>query len=692
MAQKIWLVLLVICSYLTPCLSQINTQAIDIVRDKWGIPHIYGPDDEHVAYGFAWATAEDKFEDVQELFLPTKNLMGSVNGKDGVVRDIFMQFIDAEEMVKERYQKDLSPEFIKVLDAYVAGINDYAMAHPEKILHKKLFPITPIEVLKAYVLNVTAMSFAAMDISNVYQNKLTLDMENFPKGSNGFAIKSTKTTSGETFLCSNSHQPWSGAFAWYEAHLCTENGVNMIGSTFPGGPTLFQGTSEHISWTHMLNFPDVSDVYKLKMHPKKKHQYLLDGKWYDLEKKKAKLKIKVGPFNIPVSKKFYESIHGLVLKNKSGYYAIRFPSNMDIKAPEQWFRMQKSTNFDEFKRALEIQGLPSMNVIYADKEDNIFYLGNGKISKDRREEINYKKLIPGFESKYIWQANYYPIDSLPHVLNPGCGYLFNGNSTPFNVTCPENNPVKKYNFMGYSEHNTNRSARFHELIGKYNKLSYEDFKQIKFDKSYTQPAVSATFGNINMIYTLDPIKYPDLKDAIELIKNWDGSMDLESKAGAMVSFATKHYLKIISKKGSKLSYNELTEEQIVEGLRVAKKHMLKHFNKIDAPLKEVQYISKGDKELPIWGGMDIISAVGTKTMKDGRLKGRSGDSYISFVRFSKDQPVKIETINVYGASNDPASPHFNDQMEMFVKQELRTMTLNKEVIYKQAERIYHPGE
>ena len=80
----------------------------------------------------------------------------------------------------------------------------------------------------------------------------------------------------------------------------------------------------------------------------------------------------------------------------------------------------------------------------------------------------------------------------------------------------------------------------------------------------------------------------------------------------------------------------------------------------------------------------------TEQYKDGKLKSIGGDGLIMFVRFAKKGLPKIETINMYGASANPNSKHFNDQVEMYLKQKTKTMTLDKAAVYKNAERVYHP--
>ena len=337
----------------------------------------------------------------------------------------------------------------------------------------------------------------------------------------------------------NSHQPLEGQFAWYEAHLVSEEGWNMLGGTFPGGCVIFHGVNPNLGWAHTVNQPDLSDIYELTMNPKTKNQYRFDGKWLDLEVRTLKLKVKVGPIRIPVRRTYYYSKHGPVVKNKSGYYAIRFVAGLDVKPVEQWYRMNKATNFDEFKKALEIQGLPSMNIVYADKQDNIFFMSNGKFSVDRKNEFDYSEPLPGDTSLTLWSTTYYPIDSLPQVLNPSCGYVFNTNNTPYNSTCDAENVdcITANPKMGYSQYNNNRSIMFKKLIEGYDRVSYEDFKTIKFNRTINTPAYTSQIQNLEDLFKLSAEDYPELKVLINNLHSWDRNVDADSKGAGEIGRA-----------------------------------------------------------------------------------------------------------------------------------------------------------
>ncbi len=326
------------------------------MRDSYGVPHIYASTDAEVAYGFAWAQAEDDFQTIQQAYLAGNGLLSKNIGLKGATADFLAQLIQSEQTVNEQFHT-LGPNFIELLNGFAEGINAYAAKCPDEILESSLFPVTSQRLLRYTQLQLFISNGAAGLVSGIVGNRLSwpYDINQDTKGSNLLAVSRSRTLSDETFLAINTHQPLEGPTSWYEAHLVSEEGTNIIGATFPGSPCLFTGANEYLGWTHTVNYPDKADVYALEMHPNKKEVYLVDGESYKLEKFKAKIYLKILGIKIPVKKKFYRSIYGPTLKNKTGFYSVRTPSTSNINAVEQWWHMNKATNFSEFYEALEMK-------------------------------------------------------------------------------------------------------------------------------------------------------------------------------------------------------------------------------------------------------------------------------------------------------------------------------------------------
>ncbi len=558
---------------------------------------------------------------------------------------------------------------------------------PNKVLYKKLFPITPKKMLMYSQLQLFISNEGAYWAGRILNNDTQDDfLDQNLTGSNVIAMNSNKTVSGETFLAINTHQPLEGPTSWYEVHLNSEEGTNIIGTMYPGTPNILIGVNEHLGWSHTVNYPDKTDVFKLKM--KNKRKYIVDEEEYELEKLKAKITVKVLGIPIKINRKYYKSIYGPTLKNKSGYYSIRTPTLFNIKALEQWWRMGKSKNFSEFYNTLKMRQLPGFNIGYADKYDTIFYMSNGIIPK-RAEGYNWKGIVPGDTKKTLW-TEYHDIEDLPQVIQPDAGFIYNANHSPFKSTTAEENP-KEEDFsqrMGYETYDNNRSTRLIELIESYDKVSYEDFKDIKYDNSFPSK-FNYNFMDISIIETLKLEAENDSFELLDIIQKWNRKTDIDSQGGGV--FGVLYYQLVWNYRDEILKNNKtVSRETLLLALKDVKRYLIDNFGSIDITLGDFQKLVRGDKEIPIWGLPDVITAMSSRPYKDGKHKVTQGESYIGLVRFNKNGPI-LESIISFGNSDNPDSDHYTDQMEKYSKFKTKKMTFDRDEIYKEAKKIYNPN-
>jgi acyl-homoserine-lactone acylase len=666
--------------------SQIKPNNIEIVRDQFGVPHIYAQTDAEVAYGLAWANAEDDFSTIQEAYLAGNAMLSNHIGLKGAAADFITQFIGSKSLIEDKIE-DISEEYMAVIEGYSQGLNAYARNNPDKILYKKLFPITPKKMLMYSQLQLFISNEGAYWAGRILNNDTQDDfLDQNLTGSNVIAMNSSKTVSGETFLAINTHQPLEGPTSWYEVHLNSEEGTNIIGTMYPGTPNILIGVNEHLGWSHTVNYPDKTDVFKLKMKNKKK--YIVDDEEYELEKLKAKITVKLLGIPIKINRKYYKSIYGPTLKNKSGYYSIRTPTLFNIKALEQWWKMGKSKNFSEFYNILKMKQLPGFNIGYADKYDTIFYMSNGIIPK-RAEGYNWKGIVPGDTKKTLW-TEYHDIEDLPQVIQPDAGFIYNANHSPFKSTTAEENP-KEENYsqrMGYETYDNNRSTRLIELIESYDQVSYEDFKDIKYDNSFPSK-FNYNFMDISIIETLKLEAESDSFELLDIIQKWDRKTDIDSQGGGV--FGVLYYQLVWNYRDEILKNNKtVSRETLLSALKDVKGYLIDNFGSINITLGDFQKLVRGDKEIPIWGLPDVITAMSSRPYKDGKHKVTQGESYIGLVRFNKNGPI-LESIISFGNSDNPNSDHYTDQMEKYSKFKTKKMTFDRDIIYKEAKKIYNPN-
>lgn len=670
--------------------NPVNPEKVTIARDSFGVPHIFGPTDREVAYGLAWAHAEDDFKTIQETMLMAKGMLGRVKGADGAKIDYVQQLLRLDREAAAGLERDISPEFRHYLAAYCQGLNDYARLHPKECLHKKLFPISPEDNLKGYALSIGLLSGLARTLPKILDGTIENEVVEVSFGSNAFAFRKEMSKDNKTMLIVNAHQPIEGQVAFYEAHLHSEEGMNIHGGTFPGGVSIFHGVNPYLGWAHTANSFDKLDVYKLEMHPEEKNQYRFDNQWLELEEEKAKLKVKLAGITIGLKKKIWWSVYGPTLKTEKGVYAIRLAANQRFGAAEEWYRMARAKNIGEFKKALEMDQLPVMNITYADRENNIWFINHGIVPK-RKKGYDWKKVLPGNTSETLWEG-FYSLDAMPQVLNPNCGYLFCVNQPGFNVTCPESNPDPRdypTQIAGYKLRDNNRSIRFRELYPETKPISMEELKQIKWD--YYLPQKSVFMKNVDRMMNLDTNRFADVADIVREFAKWDRSMAPESSGASIFLLAVIPIFKAydFSPRPFRIELG-LSDEDLANCLRNAKTHLKKYFGKLTVPFGKLMRHRRGKKDYPIGGFPDVMAAMMGKPEKDGTFTAFHGDDLIMYVQFD-EQGVSFETCRAYGNSARPGASHYNDQMEIMLNHQGIPRTLDKTSILKKAERIYHPG-
>lgn len=669
--------------------EKVDVNKIQIVRDEWGVPHIFADKDHEVAYGLAWANAEDDFETMQQMIIAGQGRSGKILGKEGAKRDFLFQTFNIKNIVDEKYELVFSDEYKQYIDGYAQGVNAYAAAYPDEVLLPGTFPISGIDLVYSNVFAACIVSGAHKEVANIIKGEY--DGGSTWMGSNAMAFNANKTEDGSTILVINPHQPMEGPFSWYEAHLCSNEGLNILGGLFPGGPSVFLGTNEHLGWAHTVNKLDLVDVYKLRMsEDKKKRMYCLDGEWHELDRRLSILKVRLSSLlTVPVPKMMYWSKYGATVRSKDGnFYAVRLAANQRINTIEEIYRMNKAKNFDEFYDALSMEAHPRYNVVYADREGNIMYLNNGLIPK-RNEDYNWSGVLPGDTTATLW-TEFHPISERPQVINPNCGYVFNTNNTPFNATCASENlnPKDYPAYFGFETGDNNRSTRLVQLLEEYDRVTLEDAKRMKFDCQL--PDSSTFFASVDNFMQLDPNCFPDVTESIVKMQNWDRRADKDSEAAGMY-LLTYNY--IFEKLGlgtdAFIEGLDVEDNLFIEAVTYAKDHLLEYFETLDVTLGELQLHVRGDKEYGVSGFADALAANYNMPYTNGRFKTFVADSYVQFAQW-KDGQLSIESLHPYGASNRSWSEHYNDQMELYVNQQTKKMTLDRSTIFANAEKIYHP--
>ena len=666
---------------------------VEILRDSWGVPHIYGVTDKDVAFGFAFAHSEDDFKTIQDVILQTRGKLSSIYGKATLPIDYLTNLLRVRENVEQNYDKLISREVKDIIEAYVDGLNYYSSLNPGEAIDE-IGQITAYDIVSGFVFRTQFLYGLDFYFNFLFDSKNQKKQPQLPRqvwrdgaplGSNSFAVSPDRSENDETFLLVNAHQPWDGPIAWYEVHLHSEEGWNIVGGTLPGSPVVFVGHNEYLGWAHTLNTPDLIDIYELTINPDNNSQYLFDGEWVDFQDYDSSLNLRILKlFNINLNTNIRWSVHGPVLDLKHGTYAIRYAAMNEIRQIEQWFKMNKANNFKEWEDAVKLRYLPSLNCMYADNQGNIFYLYNAAFPK-RESSYDWKDYMPGDKSETLWTSKE-DYEYLPKIYNPTSGFLQNCNSTPFQTTDGTDNP--NVNFfpekLGIEKYMTNRSLRAIELFSSDLKISQDDLFKYKFDMEYSKQSAIAKYRDEILeanISQTDPI----INEALKVLKDWDLKTDPNNKGAALAILSTKPYLKNY--------YEKISDSELVDNFIRAAKLLKRKYGEIDVSWGKVNKMIRGGRSLSLGGGPDIMHSIYGDLKSSGELEAFAGDSYILFATWDKDGNVSSKSVHQYGAATTKKnSPHYSDQSVLFANRKLKDVWFKKSDILNNLESKYRPGE
>ncbi len=675
----------------------------EIMRSEFGVPHIYGRTDADVAYGVAIAHSEDDFFTLQDVIAMARGRYGAIAGEDGAAVDYVYHLLDARGTA-ERHYDSLPADTRALFEAYAAGLNQYAAEHPGEVKLDRLFPVNGTDVAAGFALrqpfffglnNVIEPLVAGKDLYPEFGPPIAppgIDtapdaepiMEELPArrvtralplhmgedgalaGSNAFAIAPARSGDGVTRLVSNSHQPWRGGVSWYELVVESGEGWHFAGANFPGSPYPFLGHNRDLGWTNTVNRPDMVDVYELELDASGT-RYRLDGKWLPLEAKTVTLPVRVGPVVLPIRRTVHRSIHGPVIVNESGAFAIRYGGMDSIEQLDAYYRLNKARDFDEWRAQLARMAIPSTNFIYGDRSGNIAMFYNAALP-NRRAGPDWRSILPGNQSALITQGTV-RFEQIPQIVNPASGWIFNANNSPWSAAGPGSD-LTESDFapeLGIETKTTNRARRAAKLMAEAEFIDRPTLERIKYDTGYEREGyVAALF---DAVAALDLRRDRNLQRAQRLLATWDYTADGVGSADALALLMIKDFMSA--------EYNNKPAPDVREHLSKQVAHLMRHFGRIDPPMSSLLRLRQGpgrySVDLPLDGGSDTLRASTTWTVEDdGRLAVRHGDSFLMFVEWEPGQRVRSESIQPYGAATTrPDSQHYSDQAALFVRHQVK---------------------
>ncbi len=659
-------------------LAAAGQYQVRIRRDEWGVPHVLGRRNADAAYGLGFAQAEDDFPTVSQVLLATRGRLAAVEGLGAAPTDYVAALLEPYRRLEQGYERDLPPDLRAVLEGYADGVNHYAALHPEEV-PPGLLPVTGRDIAAGFIFKTPF--FYGLDRELRRLNDLPADP--LPKGSNGVAVAPSRSADGATRLLVNSHQPYTGPVAWYEAVVRSEEGWHVAGGFFPGSPFLLHGHNAHLGWANTVNAPDLVDTYRLVVDADQPGRYLLDGHWVPFRSRSVPIRVKLfGPFHWTFHREARWSVHGPVLETRSGTYALRFAGIGETRQALQYWRLNQARNREEWQAAMALQALPSINYVYADAVGNIGYVYNGQFPR-RQPGVDWSGVLPGDDSALVWRQ-YAPYGEVPQLWNPASGVLFNANHSPFVATVgtgglvPTRFPVE----WGLQRNMTNRAWRLLETFGADGSITAEEFRHYKYDDAYSlRSAVAEARDEFLHVAPATPA----IAAAQQLLLRWDLRTDRANPAAALGLAATQARLGDEDRGLAPLEPGRALEQGIRQ-TRAAS-------GRLDAPWGEVNRLRRDDADLPLAGGPDTLRAVYGRPDRDGRLAAIAGDTYIMFVTWDRAGRLESESIHQFGsATSRPRSRHHADQAAWFAAQRTKPVRFTEAQLVGHVVEDYRPGE
>jgi acyl-homoserine lactone acylase PvdQ len=700
-------------------LEKAATQ-VTIIRDNWGIPHVYGKTDADAVFGLLYAQCEDDFVRIEMNYIEKLGRLSEIKGQSVLYNDLETRLIIDEKEAKNDYE-NAKPWLKKLLNAYADGINYFLYKNPtvQPALLKHFEPWYPLlwtdgSIGAISMGNLNTGELKAFYSGNTDKVSYVEREKNIQTGSNGFALAPSKTASGNAILYINPHTSF---YFRPEVQISSEEGLNAYGAVTWGQFFIYQGFNENCGWMHTSSNVDVSDMYAEKIVIKnEKLFYEYDGELLPITEKEITIKyLENGKLKNKDFKTYFTN-HGPIMAKREGKWISLKSYNRSIKSLEQSWLRTKSKSFDDYKRAMDLKANTSNNTVYADSKGNIAYW-HGNFVPIRDPKVNWSKVADGTTSATEWKG-LHDVSETVHSYNPANGWLQNCNSTPFSVA--GNQSPKKENYLPYMapDGENFRALNAVRLLSKGENYTLDKVIADGYDTKLTAfevliPALVSSFEKNSL--AKDTL-YKELIEPINILKKWDYysseksvattlALEWVTKLDPILQRAYVEQGQVDQVENTFRFAQNASANQLVPQLLTVVKELKSKFGKWEIPWGEInrfQRLSgainlKYDDSLPsspigfgpaLWGSLPSFK--GNYQNDTKKMYGYNGNSFVCVVEFGPK--IKAKSLLAGGNSSDPKSKHFNDQVEMYRKGEFKDVLFYKEAVEKNAERSYHPGE
>jgi len=691
-------------------------QRVTILRDKWGIPHVYGKSDADAVFGLMYAQAEDDFKRIELNYIDAMGRRAEVEGESQLYRDLRMKLFINPEQLKTQYAA--SPAWLKkLMVAYADGLNYYLATHPQV----QPLLITHFEPWMALSFSEGSIggdieSVDLKQLENFYGQRAEMiaaatgsDLDVEPGGSNGFAIAPRLTKDGHALLLINPHTSF---YFRPEVQVHSEEGLNAYGAVTWGQFFVYQGFNDRLGWMHTSGGGDVIDEYIETVSEK-------DG-GYVYKYGDGQRPLKAVPITVPyktatgMAKKtitVYYSHHGPIVRDMDGKWIAVKLMNEPLKALTQSYLRTKARNYAAFYKVMELRTNSSNNTVYADADGNIAYF-HGNFIPVRDPKFDFRKPVDGSTPATEWKGLHKVSETIT-LFNPKNGWIENTNNWPFTAAGADS--PKQQDYPAYMSMNPENPRGIHavRVLSGQKDFTLDSLIATAYDSQLPafEPLLPKLFADYDALPAADPLK-TSLADQIAALRGWDLRYSLTSVPTSLAIFWGMDMASTLgpaakAKDVLVLDYmaSDATPQQRLQSLQRASDKLAADFGKWQTPWGEINRFQRvsGDVVQPFddskpsipvpfassaWGS---LAAFGMSTpAKTKRIYGDRGNSFVAVVEFGPR--LKAKSVLAGGESGDPASPHFTDQAAMYARGEFKDVLFYKDDVEKNLERKYHPGE
>jgi acyl-homoserine lactone acylase PvdQ len=693
-----------------------EAKAVTIIRDNWGVPHIYGKTDADAVFGLMYAECEDNFKGIEQNYLYQLGKSAEVDGEKSLYTDVTLQLIaDSADAIKD--YNTSAPWFKKLMDAFADGVNYYLYKHPE------VKPTVFQHFEPWYALMFTDGSVSATVTGGINLNETrdfyggssgTLgaiykpDIDEREIGSNGFAIAPSKSATGNALLYINPHVPF---YFRSEVQIVSDEGLDVYGAVTWGQFFVYQGFNRHCGWMHTSSNADVGDLYAEKVTQK-------DGKWYyeyngalkPVITRKLVFSVKKGDHPEQKTITGYYTHHGPVLGSRDGKWLALRANNRSYKALLESWLITKANTFTEYKKAMGLLSNATNNTVYADDQGNIaFWYGN--FIPKREPKLDWTLPVDGSTSKTEWQG-LHTLNEIIHVYNPTTGWIENCNSTPFTSSGASSPDKNKYPSYMAPDGQNFRAVNAIKLLKDANNITLDQLITKGYDHYLS--AFDVLLPQLFKAYELAP---DSVKKAFAgpmgNLQQWDRRTAVNSVATTlaiewgMLMFRALPPAKTVEEgtyqtERVNAMLKTMSNKQLLNLFGEALSNLQKRYgtwnvqwgdiNRYQRPVDGVTFCDSLPS-LPVSLTSSLfgqLPSFQSRTMNTQKRYGYSGNSFIAAIEFGKR--IKAKTIITGGESFDAASKHFTDQAIGYINGKFKDVLFYKNDVLRHAEKTYHPGD